>query len=94
MQVKRVHTTQLEFTRELINSQEGERKRIAAELHDSLAQHLLIIKNWALVAQNSLTNGDRLREPLGEISAAAGQAIAEVRSIAYNLGLFSRKGWV
>ena len=30
-------------------SQEGERKRIAAELHDGLAQHQVIIKNLALV---------------------------------------------
>jgi signal transduction histidine kinase/ligand-binding sensor domain-containing protein len=85
MQLKNAHTTQLEFTRQLINSQESERKRIAAELHDSLGQHLLIIKNWAMVAQKSIPNSDPVREPLGEISAAAGQAIEEVRGIAYNL---------
>lgn len=85
MQLKRAHARQLEFTQQLINSQESERKRIAAELHDSLGQHLLIIKNWAMVAGNSLSNGDRIREPLGEISAAAAQALEEVRGIAYNL---------
>jgi signal transduction histidine kinase len=34
-----------EFTRQLIESQETERKRIAGDLHDSLAQNLLVIKN-------------------------------------------------
>jgi signal transduction histidine kinase len=33
----------------LIDSQENERKRIASELHDSLGQRLVIIKNRALM---------------------------------------------
>ena len=42
-------STQQEFSRRLIESQDAERKRIAAELHDSLGQELLIIKNRALL---------------------------------------------
>jgi signal transduction histidine kinase len=37
------------FARQLIESQEDERKRIAVELHDSLGQSLVLIKNWALL---------------------------------------------
>ncbi|MEJ7701597.1 MAG: two-component regulator propeller domain-containing protein [Pyrinomonadaceae bacterium] len=37
------------FSRQLLASQEHERKRIAAELHDSLGQRLVVIKNLALM---------------------------------------------
>lgn len=47
--LKRARATQEAFSRQLIDSQENERKRIAAELHDSLGQNLLIIKNRALL---------------------------------------------
>jgi signal transduction histidine kinase len=43
-QLKRAQAVQQAFSRQLIESQELERKRIAAELHDSLGQHMLIIK--------------------------------------------------
>jgi signal transduction histidine kinase len=36
------------FSQQLIASQEGERKRIAADLHDSLGQRLVVINNLAL----------------------------------------------
>src|SRR5262249_35098081 len=45
--LERAHAAQETFSRQLIQSQEGERKRIAAELHDSLGQNLMIVKNWA-----------------------------------------------
>ena len=83
--MKRAHATQEAFSRQLIDSQEQERKRIAAELHDSLGQRLLIIKNWAALAVASLTNHHAAKEPLDEISSTAAQAIEEVRGIAYNL---------
>lgn len=72
------------FARELIESQERERKRIAAELHDSLSQTLSIIKNRAVL---SLQDG-RQASALGqmeEIAEAAGEALAEVREIVYGL---------
>jgi signal transduction histidine kinase len=84
-QLERAKEAQEAFSRQLIASQESERKRIAAELHDSLGQHLLIIKNWATLALRGLSGGYSSKEALTEISTAASQAIDEVREIAYNL---------
>jgi len=73
------------FTRQLIDSMEAERKRIATELHDSIGQELLIIKNRALLALNDLKNKKNVREQLDEISATASQAIQATREITNNL---------
>jgi signal transduction histidine kinase/ligand-binding sensor domain-containing protein len=84
-QLRQKQAAQEAFARQLIESQEQERKRIAAELHDSLGQNLLIIKNQAVLA--SLTNLDvaAVRSKLDEISVISSQAIEEVRQIAHNL---------
>lgn len=71
------------FSRRLIESQETERRRIAAELHDSLGQSLVLIKNWALLGLRATENK---KTNLDEISETASEAIKEVREIAYNLG--------
>jgi signal transduction histidine kinase/ligand-binding sensor domain-containing protein len=71
---------QEEFSRQLINSQEDERKRIASELHDSLGQNLLFIKNSAVLGTNK---NDMKR--YSEISETASSSIEEVRRIAFNL---------
>jgi signal transduction histidine kinase/ligand-binding sensor domain-containing protein len=79
----RAHAVQQAFTHQLIASQEAERKRIAAELHDSLGQRLVVIKNLALLAGDA--GSDESRERIGEIATEAHQAIGEVREIAQNL---------
>jgi signal transduction histidine kinase len=81
--LKRAHAAQQAFTRQLIASQEAERKRIAAELHDSLGQRLVVIKNLAVLASGATTDG--ARERIDEIAGEAHQAIGEVREIAQNL---------
>jgi len=73
------------FTRQLIDSMEAERKRIATELHDSIGQELLIIKNRALLALNDLKNKKNIKGQLDEISHTASQAIQETREIINNL---------
>jgi signal transduction histidine kinase/ligand-binding sensor domain-containing protein len=84
-QLEKARRAQEAFSQQLISSQESERKRIAAELHDSLGQHLLIIKNSALLGLHSLHQQDHGKEQLDDISATASQAIEEVREISYNL---------
>ncbi|MGH9762881.1 MAG: ATP-binding protein, partial [Blastocatellia bacterium] len=83
--LKKAQAAQQEFSRQLIDSQESERKRIAAELHDSLGQNLLVIKNWAVLGLGTLKDKDPAQIELSEISSAASQAINEVREISYNL---------
>jgi signal transduction histidine kinase len=84
-QVKRAHAAQEAFSRQLIQSQESERKRIAADLHDGLGQNLLIIKNRALLGTMNSEAHQAFKEQFDMISASASQAIDEVRQIAYNL---------
>jgi len=85
-QLQRVQMAQEAFARQLIASQEAERKRIAGELHDSLGQSLVIIRNWAMLGAGQLENNAPAREELDEINAIASRTINEVREIAYNLG--------
>ena len=85
-QLKRVQMAQEAFARQLIASQEAERKRIAGELHDSIGQSLVIIRNWALLGASLLEDKSPAREELDEINTIASRSINEVREIAYNLG--------
>lgn len=85
-QLQRVQMAQAAFARQLIASQEAERKRIAGELHDSLGQSLVIIRNWAMLGASQLENKSPAREELDEINTIASRTINEVREIAYNLG--------
>jgi len=83
--LKRRHAVQGAFSRQLIESQEHERKRLASELHDSLSQSLSIIRSRATLCLNRLEDQQRTRDQLNEIEAAAAYALDEVREIARNL---------
>ena len=86
--VNRLHQArraQEEFSHKLLASQEQEGQRIAAELHDSLGQSLLIIKNRVALAQNDSDQRQVVDEQLEELSHSATAAIEECREIAYNL---------
>ena len=83
--LQRAKNAQEAFSRQLLASQEKERKRIATGLHDSLGQQLLIIKNWAMIELSAAGGNGQSRDGLNEISATASQAIEEVREIIYDL---------
>jgi signal transduction histidine kinase len=68
-----------------MRSQETERKRIAGELHDSLVQNLLIVKNRALLGQQASNDPHRASKEFSEITTVITGAIDEVRGIAHNL---------
>ena len=81
--LKREAEIRQQFTHNLITNQELERKRIAAELHDSLGQDLLVIKNQtSLVLKQKQKNKIKQLEQIGSI---ADEAIDHIRQISYNL---------
>jgi signal transduction histidine kinase len=83
-QMRRAQAAQQAFSRQLIESQERERQRIAAELHDSLGQNLLVVKNRALLGALSQQD-EEARKQFNEIGATVAQTLEEVRTISYNL---------
>jgi signal transduction histidine kinase/ligand-binding sensor domain-containing protein len=82
--LEKKQAAQAEFSRLLLRQQEEERKRVSSELHDSLGQSLLIIKNRALLGIDG-QSADAAHAQLEEISETASTAIDEVRRIAHNL---------
>lgn len=76
-----------EFSKKIVESQEKERKRIAAELHDSLGQNLIVIKDQI---QNSVKNMSKYNLNTETLKLASSidivkQTINEMREIACNL---------
>lgn len=83
--MKRKHAQELSFSRRLVDSQEQERKRFAAEMHDGIGQSLVIIKNRARLSLKQAGNEVAIADHLENISTAASRAIEEAREIAFNL---------
>ncbi|MCI0474177.1 MAG: histidine kinase, partial [Ignavibacteria bacterium] len=83
--LKKWKTAQNEFTKQLIDSHEEERKKISAELHDSLGQDLVIIKNSASMALNNHLSGKDSSNYISQISDISSSALNNVRTISHNL---------
>ena len=83
--LERQKATQLAASRQILQRLEDERRHIAANLHDSLGQTLLAIKNQTLLAMQRAPDETLLRERLGDISGATSQALEEVRQITHGL---------
>jgi signal transduction histidine kinase len=83
--LQRQKAVQLAASQQILKRLEEERRRIAANLHDSLGQILLAIKNQTLLAMQRASHETVLRERLGDISGATSQALEEVRQITHGL---------
>ncbi|HTP14116.1 MAG TPA: two-component regulator propeller domain-containing protein [Bacteroidota bacterium] len=83
--LKKQYALQREFSRRLIETQETERKRIATELHDSIGQDLLVIKNRTYMANQVKQLNPKAKEQLDHITKAVSQSLQNVRQISRNL---------
>ncbi len=83
--IEKERKKQEEFSRMLIQSQENERKRIASELHDTIAHDVLIAKNKADIGLKHSGEKERVENILREISELSSATIKDVRNISYNL---------
>lgn len=76
------------FSQQLIQSQESERKRIAAELHDSIGQSLILIKNKVLLLRKGIGEPEKVERHVKDLTESVTQTINEIRSISYALRPF------
>ncbi|HET9440208.1 MAG TPA: two-component regulator propeller domain-containing protein, partial [Longimicrobiales bacterium] len=76
---------QQEFSRQLIESQEQERRRLAGELHDGLGQELLVARNRTLMALRAPDGDPQVREQLNHIAELVTSSLASIRELAHNL---------
>lgn len=77
-----------QYTHQLLQSQDDERKRIAMELHDAVGQELLIIKNLSSLCIKSFDNHEKhetTSEYIKEISSTSSSVIESVRTLSKNL---------
>lgn len=106
MQVVKVHTHELkELSSELMQAQEGERKRIAQELHDQVGQMLQSMKmNLDRIKRNLSNEPQRMEDTkdwLLDTEKLLSQTIDDIRTLTFNLrpsmlddfGLFSTLRW-
>gem|GEM_PF-1411341 len=82
---RREKDMQRAVTRRLIETQEQERQRIAGDLHDSLGQELVVIKNRAMLAAQKSGDGKELHRQLDEVISMTGAAMNTVREISHDL---------
>ena len=83
--LERKQAVQQAFARQLIDSQEADRKRIAADLHDGVSQTLVVIRNWARMGAPLATQDEPAAKRMGDIAEAASQALGEVRGVVQDL---------
>lgn len=83
--LKKKQSLQEEFSRRLIESQEAERKRVSAELHDSIGQDLLVIKNKLLLGLQAGLQTKESSKDFEEAVDHVSNSIKHVREISRNL---------
>lgn len=83
--LKKEKSLQLEISKRLIEKQEEERSRIAQEMHDSIGQDMLFIKNRALLTMQNAASDSKICEQLNQISEASSKSLKTLREISHNL---------
>jgi len=83
--IEKEKRSQEDFSRKLLESQEMERKKIASELHDTIAHDILVTKNKAVIGLKKADDKNAVKKILSEISELASGTLNDVRSISYNL---------
>jgi signal transduction histidine kinase len=78
---RREKEAQRQFSHRLLDSQEQERKHIAAELHDSLGQDLIVIKNSLLMVKDHAGTEEDLDRAIADL----GGALNSVRRLSRDL---------
>jgi signal transduction histidine kinase len=93
--LRRERLAQESFSRQLIASQENERRRVAGELHDGLGQDLLVIASEAQLSLGQPENPSATTMRLKDIAETARQALQQARRMAHNLrpGLLEELGF-
>lgn len=81
--LKKARVRQEEISRLLIENQEKERTRIAREIHDSLGQELLLVKNRALLGGQS--DDPKARKQFEQISASVSAVLKSARQLSHDL---------
>ena len=82
--LKNQREMQSKFSQDLINTIEEDRIRIARDLHDSIGQNLLIIKNQNALMGKRLKD-EQLIEKSKTINSISAETIEELREISNNL---------
>jgi signal transduction histidine kinase len=84
--VERNHTLEVLATR-LLATEDSERRRIATELHEEIAQTLCAAKVWAEagVQDNAKAPDNRTADPTRDVLSLVVQAIGDVRALATDL---------
>jgi signal transduction histidine kinase/ligand-binding sensor domain-containing protein len=77
------HALQEQFSRQLIDAQERERRRVSSEMHDSLGQHVALIKRTARSGVAVAADGPAAESAFDEIAALAEAVNTEMTEIAY-----------
>lgn len=75
---------QTELLKAVVETQEGERKRLAEDLHDSVGQVLSAIK-LNLHSLNKSTDADRSRTLITDTRSLTDECIQEIRNIIHNV---------
>ena len=83
--LKRRQRVQEAFSRQLIEREEAERKRIAQEIHDVLGHDLLLLKNSAVQGAQEAATPPQAREQFELISGLASRTLEEARGISHHL---------